>query len=87
MCARCLLDALSEIILLAVLPLKTTRNSRFKRFVRSMIKNIESNAILKKMKSKSRKGIIVFFAVMVGVSVGALIKYLKLDFNPACFKP
>ena len=41
----------------------------------------------KKVKSKSRKGTIVFFAVIVGVSVGALIKYLKLDFNTACFKP
>ncbi|XP_022805440.1 uncharacterized protein LOC111342607 isoform X2 [Stylophora pistillata] len=84
--AWCLLVALSEIIFLMVSSLKTTRHSRFRRFVHSMV-HIKGNASLKKAKSKSRQGIIVFFAVMFGANVGALITYFKLDINLASFKP
>ena len=83
-----LLIALSGTICLIVLclPLADTRKSRFQAFLGNLIA-VNSNVNLEKVKSKSRKGIIVFCFFFVSATVGVMITNLLLDINFAAFEP
>ncbi|XP_078372202.1 uncharacterized protein LOC144655898 [Oculina patagonica] len=84
----CLLIALSGTISLVVLcvPLADMGRSRFQNFLGSLIA-IESSVNLEKLKSKSKKGIIIVcFFIVIGI-VGIVAYQLLLGESIAAFKP
>jgi len=84
----CLLIALSVTISLIVqwVPLGDSKKSRFENFFRNLIA-INSNVNLEKVKSKSKKGIVIFCSFFVCGAIGTLTTYLMLDFSIAALKP
>ena len=82
----CLLVAVNGTIFLIVLPLTATRKSRFENFLSSLLAN-KNDVNLKKVKSKSRKYIVVFCLFFISAAIGATVTSLILNMNLAAFKP
>ena len=68
------------------LPLEHSGESRFEFFLRHLTA-INRNVKLGKVKSKSKKGRVVFCFLFVCGAIGTLTTYLKLDLSIAAIKP
>lgn len=84
----CLLVALNGTVSLFVLcvPVAEATKSRFEIFISNLLA-ITSNVDLEKVKSKSRKGIIIFCVFIVCAAAGIIATYVTLDFTIAAFYP
>lgn len=84
----CLLVALNSTVSLFVLcvPVAGATKSRFEIFICNLVA-ITSNVGLEKIKSKSRKGIIIICFFIVSAAAGIITTYLTLDITIAAFYP
>ena len=83
-----LLIALSATICLIVLcvPLGDLRKSQFENFLRGLLA-INSNVNLEKMKSKTKKGVIIFCFLFIFGAISVIINYEVMDISIADIKP